>query len=262
VRLVLEPGLTIGVFHADPHAGDLLLTENGALGVLDFGKVGKLTPRDRHQILAAFLAIGSRDADRLTTALLGLSDGAGVGNDDELSLRIGALLDRYADAAIGKIGFEQAMADLIGLFWSHSLVMPGRIILFFKALSMSEGLIRTIEPDARFGQLLAPVMKRVLLERIIGAEALHRLASWAFHTGAALADLPARGDAALTAATTGELRVRTQLEELAPALSRVEAMVDRLSAAVLVAAAIIGLALLVQVYRPQLPSGIAAVAWV
>ena len=214
-------------------------------------------------ILAAFLAIGSRDADRLTTALLGLSDGAGVGNGDELSLRIGALLDRYADAAIGKIGFEQAMADLIGLFWSHNLVMPGRIILFFKALSMSEGLIRTIEPDARFGQLLAPVMKRVLLERIIGAEALHRLASWAFHTGAALADLPARGDAALTAATTQPvLHVRTQLEELAPALSRVEAMVDRLSAAVLVAAAIIGLALLVQVYRPQLPSGIAAVAWV
>jgi ubiquinone biosynthesis protein len=69
VRFVLEPAFERGVFHADPHPGNLLLQEDDTLCVLDFGKVGRLTPEQRRRVADIFIAIGRSDAQRLTDRL-------------------------------------------------------------------------------------------------------------------------------------------------------------------------------------------------
>jgi ubiquinone biosynthesis protein len=70
VRFVLEPAFERGIFHADPHPGNLLLQENDTLGVIDFGKVGHLTPEQRRRVADIFIAIDRSDAERLTDRLI------------------------------------------------------------------------------------------------------------------------------------------------------------------------------------------------
>jgi ubiquinone biosynthesis protein len=70
VRFVLEPAFERGVFHADPHPGNLLIQEDDTLCVVDFGKVGRLTPEQRRRVADIFIAIGRSDAQRLTDRLV------------------------------------------------------------------------------------------------------------------------------------------------------------------------------------------------
>lgn len=262
VVLLLEPGLTAGPFHADPHAGNLLVTGSGALGVLDFGKVGRLGKRDQRRLISMLAAVGMRDPDRLTTALLAVAGTSRPIAESRIAVGVDLLLQRYGNAAIGGIGFGKAAEELLELFRANGLTLPGRIVLFFKALAKGEGLIRDVDPDARFGDLLRPVLGRIAFEKVAGGDAAERLLSWAIGSGAALADLPVRLDRLLTTAADGDLRVWTRLDELPEVAARLEGMADRLAAAVLVAAAMIGGAVVLEAYRPPLPRGVGAVAWI
>jgi ubiquinone biosynthesis protein len=62
-RFVLEPAFERGIFHADPHAGNLLIQEDDSLSVIDFGKVGRLTPELRRHVADIFVAIRRTTAD-------------------------------------------------------------------------------------------------------------------------------------------------------------------------------------------------------
>ena len=71
VRFVLEPAFERGVFYADPH---LLVQEDDTLSVVDFGKVGRLTPEQRRRVADIFIAIGRSDAQRLTDRPVEITD--------------------------------------------------------------------------------------------------------------------------------------------------------------------------------------------
>jgi ubiquinone biosynthesis protein len=67
VRFVVVPALVHGVFYGDPHPGNLLIKDDGSLSVIDFGKVGRLTPDQRRHVIDIFLAIARSDGRHLTT---------------------------------------------------------------------------------------------------------------------------------------------------------------------------------------------------
>ena len=69
VRFVLEPAFERGVFHADPHPGNLLVQDDDTLCVIDFGKTGHLTPEQRRRVADIFIAIDRSDALKLTDRL-------------------------------------------------------------------------------------------------------------------------------------------------------------------------------------------------
>ena len=69
-RFVLEPAFERGVFHADPHTGNLFIHEDDSVSVIDFGKVGRLTPELRRHVIDIFVAIQRSDEQRLTDRLI------------------------------------------------------------------------------------------------------------------------------------------------------------------------------------------------
>ena len=144
---------------------------------------------------------------------------------------------------------------------SHGLSFPGRVVLFFKALSMSEGLITSIDPQARFDRILVPALRHIVVERLLHGQAAAGIASWAMEAAEAVADLPARVGQVLAAVKDGQVQVTARIDDLPVTVSKLEGMVDRLTAAVLVAAGIIGTAVVLEAYRPPLPGGIGGLPW-
>ncbi|MBV9277427.1 MAG: AarF/ABC1/UbiB kinase family protein [Candidatus Eremiobacteraeota bacterium] len=69
-RFVLEPALLHGIFHADPHPGNILIFEDGAIGVIDFGMVGTLSDENRRRIADILMAMQRHDVERVTDRLL------------------------------------------------------------------------------------------------------------------------------------------------------------------------------------------------
>src|SRR5580700_5404422 len=140
-RFVLEPAFDRGVFYADPHPGNFLIKEDGSLSIIDFGKVGRLTPDTRRRVAEIFIAVVRSDGQRLADRLIEITAPTRPIDLDLITREINRMLQLYVDVSLERIRFGDAMNELLQLIHRHSLRVPGAIVQFFKALAMCEGML-------------------------------------------------------------------------------------------------------------------------
>jgi ubiquinone biosynthesis protein len=146
-----------GVFHADPHPGNILLLADGRLGLIDFGSVGRLDSGLRAALQRLLLAIDRRDPVALTDALLEVTARPDDLDEQALERSVGSLLVRHL--AAGHAPDATMFADLFRLVTRHELAVPPEFAATFRALSTLEGGLTLLAPGfdivaeaERFGQ--------------------------------------------------------------------------------------------------------------
>ena len=250
-RFVLEPAFERGAFYADPHPGNLLIREDGTLSVVDFGKVGRLTPETRRHVADMFIAIARSDGQRLTDRLIDVTTPMHPVDRDAITRDIDRMLELYVDVSLDYLRFGDAMTELYHVIRDHDLRVPGTLVQFFKALAMCEGILRTVDPDSSFADYLQPLTRKLVLQTVAGPQLLGRLRESAADAAELGIELPRRVDHLLGEVERGDLRVWTRVEDIDPILKRVEHMVARSNATILAAACIVGLAVVMLYYRPE-----------
>ena len=146
-----------GVFHADPHPGNILLLDDGRLALIDFGSVGRLDSGLRAALQRLMLAIDRRDPVAMTDALLEVTARPDDLDEQALERSVGALLVRHL--ASGRAPDATMFADLFRLVTRHELAVPPEFVATFRALSTLEGGLTLLAPGfdivaeaERFGQ--------------------------------------------------------------------------------------------------------------
>ena len=115
VRFVVVSALVHGFFYGDPHPGNLLVKDDGSLSVIDFGKVGRLTPDQRRHVIDIFLAIARSDGRHLTDALLQVTTQAHPVDRAMIESEVEQLLELYAGLSLGKVQIGDALGELLEL---------------------------------------------------------------------------------------------------------------------------------------------------
>jgi len=169
-RFVLEPAFERGVFYADPHPGNLLVQEDGSLSVIDFGKVGRLTPEQRRLVADIFIAIVRRDAQRLTDRLIEITAPTHPIDRALITSEVDRMLQLYVDVSLEHVQFGAAMGELLQLVRRHGLRLPGTLVQFFKALAMCEGILETVDPDSSFSDYLQPMIGKLVYQAFAGPQ--------------------------------------------------------------------------------------------
>ncbi len=250
-RFVLEPAFARGVFYADPHPGNLLIQEDGSLTVIDFGKVGRLTPEARRRLADIFVAIARSDAQRLADRLIEIAAPRHPVDRDLMTSEIDRMLKLYVDVSLENLRFGDALGELFQLVRRHGLRLPGTIVQFFKALAMCEGILQAVDPGSRFSDYLQPMIGKLVYQEFAGPQLLGRLRDSAVDAEELSIELPRRIDRVLGEIERGNLRVWTRIEDVEPLIKRLERLVERSNATMLAAASIVGLAIVMIFYRPQ-----------
>lgn len=154
---VLRQIVIDGVFHADPHPGNILLLTDGRLGLIDFGSVGQLDSELRAALQRLLLALDRRDPVGLTDALLEVTARPDALDEQALERAVGALLVRHLGA--GQAPDATMFADLFRIVARHELAVPPEFAATFRALSTLEGGLKVLAPGfdivaeaERFGQ--------------------------------------------------------------------------------------------------------------
>jgi ubiquinone biosynthesis protein len=177
-----------GRFHADPHAGNLLVLEDGRLGLVDLGLTGELAREDRRRIAQAVKSFVGRDADGLIRVLLGFGtlppgfDAARFETEVRELVRARAprlaarLRGRAAGAASdASSSLEDFVTELFRLADRHGIHVQASTTLLIKALVTIEGVARSLDPELDLAAAAAPVVLRSLaprwLRRLIRARA-------------------------------------------------------------------------------------------
>jgi ubiquinone biosynthesis protein len=156
---------TDGLFHGDPHPGNVLVLEGNRLGLLDFGLVGRMHKGMQESIILLVLAISLKDPDTVARLLYK----AGI-PDQRIDLHrfradIGDLLDNYLGIKLSEIDSGTLLTDLVDLALKYKIKIPKEYAVLSKAAATTEGLLRVLDPDLDVVEAALPYAKRLLFER-------------------------------------------------------------------------------------------------
>lgn len=158
---ILDMVLVNGVFHGDPHPGNLLCLPGDRIALLDLGMVGHVSPRRREELLMFVQSLASGDPAALADTLLCWSEGAEVSRP-----RLLAAADRLiARHSGGPLLIGAIVADFMGMMREERLALPPDLALIFKALVTIDGVLTRIDP----GFDLSATMQRAGL-RVVRAK--------------------------------------------------------------------------------------------
>jgi len=133
-----------GVFHADPHPGNILLLTDARLALLDFGSVGRLDAQQRSALQDLLLALGRGDPAALRDALLELVTRPDDIDEQQLERVLGQFMARHLTG--GTAATAEMFTDLFRLASRFELAIPPEIATVLRALATLEGALSLLTP--------------------------------------------------------------------------------------------------------------------
>ena len=199
----------MGFFHADPHPGNVFILEDGALGLIDFGAVGRLDPIQREAVVDLMAGLVRGDIGLIRDAIERVAD-----MDEDVPPE---LLER----AIARVLAEtlrpggqtdpKALQQLVLMLAQFGIRLPGDLVLLSRALVTLDGTLGALSPGLTIASAVAEVSASTDGRPVLDQKAMVRDAL--LTTLPRLRRLPDRIDRIVTLAARGDLRVRSVLDE-------------------------------------------------
>jgi len=236
LKMIVEDGL----FHADPHPGNVFYLPGNRIAFIDFGMVGRLTQRRREELLALLMGLVERNPQQVIEVLLDWTgDGHGA-QLDQLEAEIETFVDQYYGVALAQLSLGQMLSDVTAILREHRLALPSDLALLIKAFITLEGMGRGLDPEFHMAQEALPVLRKVLRARY-KPRALARRGWQTVRSALALAEkLPHDVSRLLRKARRGQLHIGLELAHLQRVGNQLNQAANRLAMALVIAALIIG----------------------
>jgi len=236
----LKQSVIDGVFHCDPHPGNIFLADDGRLALMDFGMVGRFDSGQKDNIILLLLAFSERLGERVADTYLEMIEIPKDHNRRAFTQDVCALVSRYHDMSGGRMALGTALLDLTRLAQSHSTPVPTAMTLLGKAMLNLDGTIRVLSPELDPVQLIRDYMMSVMEKRVIGQLSPGRVFAWVLDMKHLVENTPRRTDMILDKLANDQLTVRLEVEHLDKAIKGMNRAANRLSLSMVVAALIIG----------------------
>lgn len=211
-----------GVFHADPHPGNILITENQRIAFIDFGVIGKITRDHQDRLLAILIALSLRDADTLARLLVQLGRPRERVKIADFRIKIAALLEYYAGLALGQIDSKSALADILQASMEFGISMPKEFALLVKSSATIEGLVRILHSSLNVYDTLGQRAQSLLTARLDPKNFRSASMRMALQFATAVQDLPMQINQSLLDLERGETQVTVKVREIEVLGRRIE----------------------------------------
>ena len=170
-KVALGQFMTLGLFHADPHPGNLLVQEGPNRGTprlayMDFGLVGALDRQIRDNLLALCLGVVARNNARVVGAILRLTSWEEPPDRERLEREIGVFLDTHLSGTLQDIKLGALLKDALELMSQHKLRAPQNLFLLVKAMVQYESLGLRLDPGFNLVNEAGPVVEAIYRERL------------------------------------------------------------------------------------------------
>lgn len=244
-RMVIKEVLEDGFFHADVHPGNFVVMPGEVIGVMDFGRMGYLSERDRYDAIVFYVAVISMDPDGIVDQLVRMGAAGGDVDRKALSRDIERVLTKYYSVTMGDIRVQGLSDVAMPIINRYHLRLPSNFVLLLQTLGMIQGIAMTLDSDFDVWSFSEPYMRRVARrlakpQRGRGKNLLRQGREWSDLA----ANLPRIGNRMLEKAERGDL-LQIGLKDSGPLMKQMERLTTRLALSLLLAALTISLALVV-----------------
>jgi ubiquinone biosynthesis protein len=236
--------LTDGLFHADPHVGNIIVKPGFAIEWIDLGMVGRLTLAERQLLRKMFLAVGSRDAQEMKNVLLTWGRPVGEVNHSKLLQEVDAMLARYASDSIVDIDVVAAVNDLLSLIRGQGIAMPPSFTMLARGIVTLEATIEAVSPETSIIGAVNEYLKAHLLDDFDLEQEFQDLVFSIRKLSHKVIGVPSQVSDLLDMLAKGEMRVQVAARDLEKPISKLGSTIDRMTLGMITAGLFIGSSML------------------
>jgi predicted unusual protein kinase regulating ubiquinone biosynthesis (AarF/ABC1/UbiB family) len=246
-KAYLKQVLVDGLFHADPHPGNVFITEDGRIALLDLGMVGRTSPGMQEQLLKLLLAVSEGRGEEAAEIVIRFSEKMEQVDLAEFRRRIASLVTLQRDQGLTDLNVGQTLLNVSGHARDNGLYVPSELTLLGKTLLQLDEVGRildpTFDPNAsvrrNVGELLKQRMKRDLTRGNAFTSALEMKDF--------MGSLPGRLNRIMDAVTNSEIELKVKSVDAPVLLDGMQKIANRITSGVVLAALIVGASLLMRV---------------
>jgi ubiquinone biosynthesis protein len=246
-RAYLKQVLMDGLFHADPHPGNVFLTEDGHIALLDLGMVGRTTPGMQENLLKLLLAVSEGNSEKAADIVISVSETTEDFKQAEFRRRIAQLIALRQDKGLQQLNVGKSLLELSKNAAENGLFAPSELTLLGKTLlqldEVGKILDPTFDPNACIRRNVGELMSQRLLKDATPGNIVGSL----LEMKAFMGGLPSRLNKIMDAITNGDLEVKVKAVDAKMVVEGFQKIANRITSGIVLAALIMGASLLMKV---------------
>ena len=246
-RAYLQQILVDGVFHADPHPGNVMLTPDRRLALVDLGMVGRLSATLQEQLFRMMLAISDGRGDEAASVIISL--GEKRDDFDEMQMRrvIADLVARNHKLSAKELNVGRVMLDMARTGNQNGLRLPPELALLGKALLNLDEIGRVLNPDFDVNASMQRNATALMRRRMLKSASPANMFASMLEVRDFAERLPGRVNRILDALSGNDLRLKIEVIDHGSIIDGFQKVANRIALGLVLAALIVGAAMLMQV---------------
>ncbi len=246
-RAYLHQVILDGLFHADPHPGNVFLTEDGKIALLDLGMVSRLSADVQEWLLQLLLAIADRRAEHAADVALQMGERLEGHDEPTFRRRLSEVIARSEGSKIGEVPAGQLMLQIAHAAVGAGVRLPSELTLLGKTLLNLDEVGRTLAPDFDVHESLRRNANELMTDRIRRSLTSSSAFGAVLEAKAFAERLPGRVNRVLDALVNQDMKVRVELIDEGAVMEGLQKVANRITLGLLLAAMIVGAAMLMRV---------------
>ena len=236
-----------GVYHADPHRGNVLLTTDGRLALVDFGLLGRIDDDTRRNLALLLLAVAQNRADDVADLILGLSRTSLTSDEPAFLQDLRRKLPRYHWRPLSGIRAGEALADLQRISFEYGISLPTSFALVGKTLAQADSIARVLYPELDPIRLMEEDAIEVMLREAERRLEPNQFLAWMYTQLEPVGRLPRHFAQLVNKLETGTMKVGVTPTDLEGFEHVLRSVANRVGAALIVVGLLIASALMARV---------------
>lgn len=243
----LKQVLVDGLFHADPHPGNVFLTSDHRIALLDLGMVGTTTPTMQENLLKILIAVSEGKSEDAASVLVNMSELSPEFDEVALRKQVGQLVIQQRDQQLSQLNVGKTLLDVSQTAAREGLFVPSELTLLGKTLLQLDQIGKILNPTFDPNDAIRRNATEIMTQRMRKQATQGSLLNSILEMRDFLTGLPVRLNKIMDVVGNSELEVKVRAVDAGLVMEGFQKIANRIAAGIILAALIVGASLLMQV---------------
>ncbi|MBA3766015.1 MAG: AarF/ABC1/UbiB kinase family protein [Acidobacteria bacterium] len=243
----LKQILVDGFFHADPHPGNVFLTEDRRIALIDLGMVGRIAPRAQENILQLLLGISEGRGDAVAEMTIKMGEPKSDFDDQKFTRQVSDLVTQHRDADMQNIDSGRIVLEIQRIAGETGFRLPPDFTLIAKALLNLDQVVHTLDPSFDPNASIRQHAMEIMQQRMLQTLSPGNLFNFLLETKGLVEKIPNRVNKLLDTIANNSLSIKVDAIDEVKLMEGLQKVANRITLGLILASLIIGAALLMRV---------------
>lgn len=245
-RVFMKQAFEFGIFHGDPHPGNIRILPDGSLCLLDYGMIGLLDENKRDQLVDLLTAVSQNDVQRTVELVQQIGEPYETIDAPLLYADVREFVSNYYDLSFEQMNVGKMLSDFVAILSVHHIRCPADFMLLIRAMVTLEGVGRELDPQFNFAEHLVPFVEQILRARYHPRRLFNRCVKESQRLLQMMHDIPISTGKVLEKIANNDLKIQLEHRSIDHLITELDRSSNRVVISVVVASLILASALIMR----------------